>query len=122
MSKLKPCPFCGGEALLTQIRPSAFDPGKLYKVGCGDPSCVGAHLNLISTKELATEKWNHRAADNNPKQAFCNELAILANRYPIIPFGHIIYNLVNYVRWGLVKEITKLTDDELMEIIRDQLR
>lgn len=58
MTKLKPCPFCGGEASVI---------GKPHEtkfcVGCGDDTCLGfSGLGwLYGTEEDAAAAWNRRA-------------------------------------------------------------
>lgn len=63
MDKLKPCPFCGGEAIINEIPPhthviATFMPdckGMCF-IECSQCSCgIGE-----DTKELAIERWNRR--------------------------------------------------------------
>lgn len=54
MSKLKPCPFCGGKAVLTL---SHCQDGT-YVVGCVDCNC---EMDYMETKEETIEAWNRRA-------------------------------------------------------------
>jgi len=51
MDKLKPCPFCGGEAHLQPFM-------GYWTVGCTD--CFGAVVGKIETKEEAIKEWNKR--------------------------------------------------------------
>ena len=69
--KLKPCPFCGGNAKLITSAPSKLfsDEGETihFKVKCDadDTGCIGAFVNLWEiTKERAIEKWNRRAEND----------------------------------------------------------
>lgn len=55
MSELKPCPFCGGEAVIEPI--IAIDKrfySKCRRCGCAIP-------NLVPTEQEAAEAWNARA-------------------------------------------------------------
>lgn len=57
MSKLKPCPFCGGEAIVLQN-----DDG-FYYVGCKNAECRGYVFYsyvYYFTKERTIEAWNTR--------------------------------------------------------------
>ena len=55
--KLKPCPFCGYEAIMLQVE------SNLYAVTCKDVNC--AATGGVMTSEIdAAEVWNRRA-DNN---------------------------------------------------------
>ena len=55
MGKLKPCPFCGGEA---HIQTFHFR----YRVGCGTSGCIAGRLNrAYGTPEEAAAAWNRRA-------------------------------------------------------------
>lgn len=58
MSKLKPCPFCGGEA--EEYKSVQGQPPNLlfYGVGCSD-CCVGTAFSL--SKKIPTKQWNLRA-------------------------------------------------------------
>lgn len=51
-TKLKPCPFCGGEARFANT-----DENWIACVDCG------AETTFFDTKEEAIEAWNRRAND-----------------------------------------------------------
>lgn len=66
MDKLKPCPFCGGEAEIVNYeprlhRPSRNHPYSVYCPGCdllfGWDEDYGGEFD---TKKEATEAWNTR--------------------------------------------------------------
>lgn len=57
---LKPCPFCGSEAVtVEEYRPG----GMVWQVGCSNRFCY-AYYNksyLYETRRAATASWNRRA-------------------------------------------------------------
>lgn len=62
--KLKPCPFCGGEAKLVKISDKM---GNLlimgYKAKCSNCRCSPRPNNYTGNKQEAIEEWNRRAKD-----------------------------------------------------------
>jgi Lar family restriction alleviation protein len=71
MIELKPCPFCGGEAILRQDirypRSGKYEGKsvKAYEVICSNYDCIiyGADNKYFFTKEEAIEAWNNRKPD-----------------------------------------------------------
>lgn len=62
--KLKPCPFCGGEA--TQLFRLTPEGEERYIYGCCTIKCVGNVLGLrwgFKTDKEAIEAWNRRAGN-----------------------------------------------------------
>lgn len=61
-NKLKPCPFCGGEAEIMRLKTLNIDPSKImpYYI-CGCPNC-GCWFNTdeFHTEEEAVVMWNTR--------------------------------------------------------------
>lgn len=59
IKKLKPCPFCGGEA---RVR----DGGDYFTVGCLDKNCICFYgTNWVYEKqENAIKAWNRRMGDD----------------------------------------------------------
>lgn len=57
MDKLKPCPFCGGEAYIQSL-PTARKT-KIYSVKCR----CGVMFRFMDRKYKAIEAWNRRATD-----------------------------------------------------------
>lgn len=66
MSKdLKPCPFCGREALI-----EVYDhkpTGYVYKPTCTDKSCAGSSTRRWKTIDLAVNAWNKRVMESEDK-------------------------------------------------------
>lgn len=68
MTKLKPCPFCGGEAIMQKDRrwPDGYDDGvTTYEVICTNTNCViyRADNRYFLTKQDAINAWNRRVED-----------------------------------------------------------
>ena len=58
MDKLKPCPFCGGEAVLIEDKDTQ---GTLYQIRCNNPDCwIGAYTSFYSDKSTTITAWNTR--------------------------------------------------------------
>ena len=65
MTELKPCPFCGGTAIMRENK-NSFVPR--YYVRCGNDNCsVIVTTCNRGTAEEAAEVWNRRV-DNEPKE------------------------------------------------------
>lgn len=72
MIKLKPCPFCGSEAHLSEMRGVSLE-GSLFMVECSKCSAIiGRHHETYQAtkgylhfynKEDATNAWNRRASE-----------------------------------------------------------
>lgn len=58
--KLKPCPFCGGEA----YRPDSSDWDHIYSIRCKECGAGGPIINLDCFPKggfrMADERWNER--------------------------------------------------------------
>ena len=61
MKKLKPCPFCGGEATISDGGYS----GEKFLARCRDLSCPAASGFIRKTHDEAVEAWNRRAQPEN---------------------------------------------------------
>lgn len=75
MAELKPCPFCGGEAIIAEYANGHKGDGIFtasYRVGCNACKvyfCYNSEFHLVNGQpeficngyELATEAWNKRA-------------------------------------------------------------
>lgn len=64
MMELKPCPFCGGKAYITQT----LSQTSRFVVGCFGDCFVELPL-LYSTREDAIEAWNRRVTDGTERKA-----------------------------------------------------
>ena len=60
MIELKPCPFCGGEAVMETFR-AVRERFARYRVKCVECWCE-TDWESTSADEV-TEKWNRRASD-----------------------------------------------------------
>lgn len=56
--RLKPCPFCGGEARFN-YRTSSYDGSEMYGAECIQTGCCSIPP-IYTTKEQAMTKWNRR--------------------------------------------------------------
>lgn len=81
--KLKPCPFCGGEAQLLRISklPNGVEE---WFVSCGAASCdLYPHSTIpYASAEIAAAAWNRRAVDTPSNAAVLREA--LANLVDVI--------------------------------------
>ena len=63
--KLKPCPFCGGEAELLSM---TYRGGKVFGVFCKADSAQkyphGHFIDNYATKQEAIDTWNRRMNDD----------------------------------------------------------
>ena len=56
--KLKPCPFCGSEAIIFPPQEKDMDT---WAAVCQHPECgCNARILFCDTKESAIEQWNRR--------------------------------------------------------------
>lgn len=58
---LKPCPFCGGEAILSFSRDEYLN--EQYVVICRNVIKCGCLTQYRNSKEKAIEAWNRRVSD-----------------------------------------------------------
>lgn len=68
--KLKPCPFCGGEARLEQIPGATWDK---FVVTCKSKKCCAFYIGycdegLYDTRTKAIEAWNTRKPMENKNE------------------------------------------------------
>jgi Lar family restriction alleviation protein len=59
--KLKPCPFCGGKALVYTRVFHVPQPVDRWAVGCSSSEDCTAEMGNIDTKDGAIDMWNRRA-------------------------------------------------------------
>ena len=60
--------------------------------------------------------------DPNRIYLFCAELVSLWSNWPDLRFGQIMSNIARYVQFEYGKDIFYMEDEELMEVLREQLR
>ena len=61
-TKLKPCPFCGGEA---ERRDIVVNERTLHYISCSNPKClVSASTEGFLKKASATRVWNRRVNED----------------------------------------------------------
>ena len=72
MSKLKPCPFCGGEAVLyhQSSKYTDYDGNYVHCIKCGARTKLfecfnGTGKTHADTEKEATESWQIRKEQNN---------------------------------------------------------
>lgn len=61
--KLKPCPFCGGEAHVAEYHGTMIPSDYIYFVSCRSINCAGAVQSpgyLAKKKSVAVATWNKR--------------------------------------------------------------
>lgn len=60
--------------------------------------------------------------DVNRIKPFCDEFAKLWSNHPDLRFGQIMSNIARYVQMEHRRDMFYMEEDELMEVIRHQLR
>lgn len=61
--ELKPCPFCGCNAVISSEQRHSRTKDKFYFAGCSNSNCIAKLLCMnryYLTKEEAIEAWNRR--------------------------------------------------------------
>lgn len=73
MSELKPCPFCGGRAIMKIQKhiPNGYD----YTPTCQDPSCAGRLTKKWTNETVAIEAWNKRMSGSAEKSSIVERTA-----------------------------------------------
>ena len=61
MEKLKPCPFCGGEAEIIN-KGDKFHPDR-FVPRCKGKYCIGRNIKYFPSEHCAAIIWNGRAKD-----------------------------------------------------------
>lgn len=68
-SELKPCPFCGGKAVLMQVPDT-----DLWTAGCNDDLMCWGNINHVTmvfcTRENAAKAWNRRRVKNDSRKGY----------------------------------------------------
>ena len=60
--------------------------------------------------------------DINRIKPFCDELAELWAKYPDLRFGQIMSNIARYVQMEKRRDMFYFEEEELLEVLREQLR
>ena len=63
--EIKPCPFCGGEAMIVSDW-SVGSQKEMYTVECTNDECTATINKMKETQDEVIKIWNRRA--NNDKQ------------------------------------------------------
>jgi len=60
--KLKPCPFCGGKARMTEYSPTTSATYTGYAIGCTNLNCFMSDRKPVYRldREVITKAWNTR--------------------------------------------------------------
>lgn len=70
MTELRKCPFCGGEATVSEIQDTwQNDTGHWY-ILCDECSCCLGGYGEFTTEEEAIEAWNKRVPQTWTSKAF----------------------------------------------------
>lgn len=64
-TKLKPCPFCGGMAVLRQYKFVNYKGKKVFfSVECVNADCMARMPSHSEDKDSVIKRWNRRANEN----------------------------------------------------------
>lgn len=74
------------------------------------------------TIEKRYERETRKMRDVNRIYPFCNELAQLWSKHPDLRFGQIMSNIARYMQMENRRDMFFTEDDEVMDVIRNQLR
>lgn len=82
--KMRPCPFCGGEAVLEEHYITRY--WSIFKVRCKDDECLGYHVGRsVGSKDEAIKMWNTRAGSDARlvwnEQAGCLECEVCGAKF-----------------------------------------
>jgi hypothetical protein len=83
--ELKPCPFCGKEAL---IQLDSDHHGDFFNLGCSDINCMAKwmfYTRDIEDLDKSIEKWNTRIPEQRIREIFPKILEALENGSFCIP-------------------------------------
>ena len=68
MSELKPCPFCGGEAAIREIKTSSYAP--VLRIECETCHCSTGNF-YVNAQEHAIKAWNRRDVYASNRLDYC---------------------------------------------------
>lgn len=74
---LKPCPFCGAKAVLTNVRQS----GHSFAIGCVNESCWRPRTDYYDTQDGVVSLWNARSGGVTPPPNLLDAMQGLADTW-----------------------------------------
>ena len=61
MTELMPCPFCGGESFMEEVKSRVLNEAVVWSVGCNTEHCYGnMSFAVFNTQREAAQGWNTR--------------------------------------------------------------
>jgi len=106
MSKLKPCPFCGGEAVETKFYTSSEPNNYKYskqRAKCSSEACI-----LGDAFELDVEAWNSRPIEDEQAKLIEKLALALMKAYKGILYDDVAIDVLKaYKEWKDKHEQTK---------------
>ena len=66
--KLKPCPWCGSEAVMRSYESHLHANSTMYSARCSNEWCCKCPSGWHKSKKTATKRWNARASDDATQQ------------------------------------------------------
>ena len=67
-NKLKPCPWCGREAVMRSHESHLNANSIMYSASCSSEWCCECPSGWHKSKNTATKRWNTRASDDTTQQ------------------------------------------------------
>jgi len=105
MHDLKPCPFCGGEAI---AHPCTLE-GDDHDVGCSNGECPVEPYAWAETENEAIKEWNTRAVDPAAiREAALREAA------------EVVSNLADHALTALAYEHAQACREEILALIGEK--
>jgi hypothetical protein len=118
-AELLPCPFCGGEATLTNVRQS----NHTFIVGCYNEQCVRPRTDGYGAKEDVVGLWNHRPSQ--PPSTMTTEEQLMFAELSIgdaFTFDHdvegVVYRKTGQREYALVTPLIKKVGSRTAPVTR----
>lgn len=99
MTKLKQCPFCGGEAEMNRILNSDGEP-EYYISVCKKHDCPGNVREVYKSEEMAIKVWNTRT----PEIVRCGECEHYEKADNLCTFSDVLTCSDWFCRYGKGRE------------------